>query len=61
MPDTIITGSGGDSGMGAGLIVAIVVIILLLIGGGYLVINRGSSSTVNVDVPKVTVTTPGKS
>jgi hypothetical protein len=61
MPDTIITGGGGDSGMGAGMIIAIVLVIVLLIAGGYLVINHGSSgSTVNVDVPKVTVTTPAK-
>ena len=46
MPDTIITGGGGDSGMGTGLIIGIVVVIVLLIAGGYLVINRGSPSTV---------------
>ena len=61
MPDTIITGGGGDSGTGPGLIIGIVVVIVLLIAGGYLVINRGSPSTVTVDVPKVTVNTPAKS
>ena len=62
MPDTIITGGGGDSGVGAGMIIGIVVVVLLHIAGGYLVINHGGSgSTVNVDVPKVTVNTPAKS
>jgi hypothetical protein len=61
MPDqTIIdTGGGGDGGMGAGMIAAIVIVILLLIAGGYLVFNKtASTSTVTVDVPKVTITTP---
>jgi hypothetical protein len=61
MPDeTIIdTGGGGDGGMGAGMIAAIVIVVLLLIAGGYLVFNRsGTTSTVTVDVPKVTVTAP---
>ena len=41
------------------MIVAIVGVVLALIAGGYLVFNHsGSSSTVTLDVPKVTVTTP---
>lgn len=59
MPDTIITDGGGDSGMDAGIFLAIVVVVALLIAGGYLVINHGgSNSAVSVDVPKVTVNTP---
>jgi hypothetical protein len=57
--ETIIETGGGDSGFGAGMIIAIVVVVLALIAGGYLVFNHsGSSGTVTVDVPKVTVTTP---
>jgi hypothetical protein len=57
--ETIIdTGGGGDGGFGAGMIFAIVIVVLALIAGGYLVFNHGgSTSSVTVDVPKVTVTT----
>lgn len=52
-------GSGGDGGIGAGMAAAIIIVLLLLIGGGYLVINHsGSSSSVTLDIPKVTVTPP---
>ena len=57
--ETIIeTGSGGDGGFGAGMILAIVIVVLLLIAGGYLVFTRGSSgTTATLEVPNVTVTT----
>jgi hypothetical protein len=48
--------------MGAGMIAAIVIVVLLLIAGGYLVVNRGgTSNSVTLDVPKVTVNAPPKS
>jgi hypothetical protein len=58
--ETIIDTGGGDSGSGVatGLIVA-AVIIVLLIAGGFLVFNHGGSSgSVTLNVPKVTVDTP---
>ena len=56
--ETIIDTGGGGGGAGIGIIVA-VLIVVLLIAGGFLVFNHsGSSSSVTLDVPKVTVTAP---
>src|SRR3569623_1691871 len=57
--ETIITDGGGDGsgGIGAGMVAALILVLVLLLAGGYVVINHGSSSsTVSVDIPKVTVT-----
>jgi hypothetical protein len=56
--ETIIETGGDGSGPALGIILAIV-IVLLLIGGGFLAFSHnGSSSSVTLNVPKVTVTTP---
>jgi len=57
--ETIIeTGGGTGSGAATGLIIA-ALIVVLLIAGGFLVFNHGGSSgSVTLNVPKVTVNTP---
>lgn len=55
--ETIIETGGGDGGATGILIAAI--IVALLIAGGFLIFSRGSnSSSVTLDIPKVTVTAP---
>jgi len=56
--ETIIETGDDGSGPALGIILA-VVIVLLLVGGGFLAFSHnGSSSSVTLNVPKVTVTTP---
>ena len=60
MPDTIITGGGGDSG--AGVIVAIVLGIVLVLGALWLfnsgAFNTGGGSNVTIEAPKIEVPAP---
>jgi hypothetical protein len=58
--ETIIDSGGDGSGnFGAGMLMTAVIVILLLIAGGYLVFNHGGpSSSVTLNLPKVTVTAP---
>jgi hypothetical protein len=56
--ETIIeTGSDG-SGAALGIILAIIIVVLLIAGGFVAFSHSGSSSSVTLNVPKVTVTTP---
>jgi hypothetical protein len=56
--ETIIETGGDGSGPALGIAIA-VIIVLLLVAGGFLVFNHnGSSSSVTLDVPKVTIATP---
>jgi hypothetical protein len=62
MPDTIITGGGGDSG--AGLIVGVVLAIILVLGGIWLFNSGafngagGGGSNVTIEAPTVEVPAP---
>ncbi len=59
--ETIIdTGGGGDGGA-AGIIIAALIVVLLVAGGFLVFSHSGSSGSVTINVPKVTVTTPAKS
>ena len=58
--ETIITDSGTGGGGGGMGIVLVLLVILLLVAGGWLVFSRsGNTATATLNVPKVTVETPG--
>lgn len=62
MPDTIITGGGGDSG--AGLIAGIVLAVVIVIGGiwlfnnGFFNGNPNAGSQVTIEAPTINVPAP---
>ncbi len=55
--ETIIETDGGDGGA-AGIVLAAIVIAVLVAGGFLVFGHNGSSNSVTLEVPKVTVTAP---
>ena len=57
--ETIIDTGGDDgSGVAVGIVIAALIVVLLIAGGFLVFSHNGSSSSVTLDVPKVTITAP---